>query len=178
MITSDLAINGGKPVRESMLPYGRHFLDDHDLDSVLEVLKSDWLTTGPKVREFEEALCLRTDAKYAVAVSSGTAALHSAMYALNVTSGDEVIVPAMTFAATANCVLYQGGTPVFSDVRRETLLINTESMESLITPRTKAVIAVDYAGQPARGTFGQGRDPCAQRGVGLEKCGAFKANYY
>ncbi len=148
MITSDLAINGGKPVRESMLPYGRHFLDDHDLDSVLEVLKSDWLTTGPKVREFEKALCFRTDAKYAVAVNSGTAALHSAMYALNITPGDEVIVPAMTFAATANCVLYQGGTPVFSDVRRETLLINTESMESLITSRTKAVISVDYAGQP------------------------------
>ncbi|MCH7727360.1 MAG: aminotransferase class I/II-fold pyridoxal phosphate-dependent enzyme, partial [Planctomycetes bacterium] len=131
-----------------MLPYSRHRIDENDIAAVVEVLRSDWLTTGPKVEEFERALCSYTGARHAVAVSSGTAALHCAMYALGIGPRDEVIVPPITFAATANCVVFQGGTPVFADVLPDTLLIDPASVESLITPRTKAIIAVDYAGQP------------------------------
>ena len=131
-----------------MIPYGRQSLDDDDLKAVIEVLRSDWLTTGPKVAEFEAALARYVGAKYAVAVSSGTAALHAAMYALGIGSGQEVIVPAITFAASANCVVYQGGTPVFADVVADTLLIDPQDVERRITPQTKAIIAVDYAGQP------------------------------
>ncbi len=131
-----------------MIPYGRQTVDDEDIQAVIEVLRSDWLTTGPKVPEFEQALARYVSAKYAVAVSSGTAALHCAMYALGIGPGDEVIVPAMTFAASANCVVFQGGTPVFADVDAATLLIDPNDVERRITPRTKAIIAVDYAGQP------------------------------
>lgn len=145
---ADLAIEGGKPVRETVLPYGRQSVDEEDIQAVASVLRSDWLTTGPKVGEFEEAFAATVGASHAVAVSNGTAALHAAVYALGIGPGDEVIVPAMTFAATANCVVYQGGTPVFADVDRDTLLIDPEEIEKKITSRTKAVIAVDYAGQP------------------------------
>ncbi len=145
---ADLAIEGGRPVRETVLPYGRQSLDEEDIKAVTAVLRSDWLTTGPKVGEFEEAFASAVGAPHAVAVSSGTAALHAAVYALGIGPGDEVIVPAMTFAATANCVVYQGGTPVFADVDRETLLLDPAQVEKKITPRTRAVIAVDYAGQP------------------------------
>jgi perosamine synthetase len=131
-----------------MIPYGKQTIDEDDIQAVIDVLRSDWLTTGPKVEEFEEAFAHYVGAKYAVAVSSGTAALHAAMYALGIGSGDEVIVPPMTFAATANCVVYQGGTPVFADVEPETLLIDPAEIEKKITPKTKAIIAVDYAGQP------------------------------
>ncbi len=131
-----------------MIPYGRQTIDDEDIKAVLDVLRSDWLTTGPKIDEFESTVARYVGARYAVAVSSGTAALHSAMYALGIAAGDEVIVPAMTFAATANCVAYQGGTPVFADVEADTLLIDATKIESRITPRTKAIIAVDYAGHP------------------------------
>ena len=131
-----------------MIPYGRQTIDDEDIKAVVEVLRSDWLTTGPKVAEFEEALARYVGAKYAVAVSSGTAALHCAMYALGIGPGHEVIVPTMTFAASANCVVYQGGTPVFVDVAPDTLLIDPKDVERKITPQTKAIIAVDYAGQP------------------------------
>jgi perosamine synthetase len=112
------------------------------------VLRSDWLTTGPKVEEFETAFAKYVGAKHAVAVSSGTAALHAAVSALQIGPGDEVIVPAMTFAATANCVVFQGGTPIFADVNPDTLLIDPDSVSSLVTERTRAVIAVDYAGHP------------------------------
>ena len=142
------AIDGGMPVRETMLPYGRQHLEDDDIDAVAEVLRSDWLTTGPKVAEFEEALAEVAGAREAVAVSSGTAALHAAMHVLDIAPRDEVIVPAITFAASANCVLYQGGTPVFADVDPHTLLLDPDQVESKITPRTAAIIAVDYAGQP------------------------------
>lgn len=131
-----------------MIPYGRQTVDEDDIQAVIDVLRSDWLTTGPKVAEFEQAFSRYVGAKYAVAVSSGTAALHCAMYALGIGPGQEVIVPAITFAATANSVVYQGGTPVFGDVAPETLLIDPQDIERKITPRTKAVIAVDYAGQP------------------------------
>jgi perosamine synthetase len=131
-----------------MIPYGRQTIDEADIKAVIEVLRSDWLTTGPKVAEFEAAMARYVGAKYAVAVSSGTAALHCAMYALGIGPGHEVIVPTMTFAASANCVVYQGGTPVFVDVAPDTLLIDPKDVEKKITPQTKAIIAVDYAGQP------------------------------
>lgn len=131
-----------------MIPYGRHWLDEDDVAAVLEVLKSDWLTTGPKVEEFEKAFAVAVGAGEAVAVSNGTAALHAAAYALDIRPGDEVIVTPMTFAASANCVVYQGGTPVFADVDPGTLLLDPGSVEEKITSRTKAIIAVDYAGQP------------------------------
>jgi perosamine synthetase len=131
-----------------MIPYGKQSIDEEDIQAVVEVLRSDWITTGPKVDEFEQAIADYTGAKYAVAVSSGTAALHCAMYAIGIGPGDEVIVPAMTFAATANCVVFQRGTPVFVDVSPDTLLIDLSQVEAKITARTKAIIAVDYAGQP------------------------------
>ncbi|MBL7085880.1 MAG: UDP-4-amino-4,6-dideoxy-N-acetyl-beta-L-altrosamine transaminase [Candidatus Cloacimonetes bacterium] len=132
-----------------MIPYGKQWIDDDDIQSVVDVLKSDWLTTGPKIDEFEQAVANFTGSTYAVAVSSGTAALHAAMFAINIQSGDEVIVPAMTFAATANCIVFQGGTPVFADVDPYTLLIDTLDVERKINASTKAIISVDYAGQPA-----------------------------
>ena len=131
-----------------MLPYGRQWIDEEDIAAVVEVLRSDWLTTGPKVAEFERSFAETVDAKEAIAVCNGTAALHAAMYALGIGPGDEVIVPPMTFAASANCILYQGGTPVFADVDAKTLLIDPNQVESKITCCTKAIIAVDYAGQP------------------------------
>ena len=145
--TQQLAIEGGSPVRTSVLPYGRHWLDEDDIGAVIEVLRSDWLTTGSKVGEFEKAFAGAVGAKDAVAVSSGTAALHAAMHALGIGPGDEVIVPPMTFAASANCVVFLGGTPVFTDVEPDTLLLDPTQVESKITPLTKAILSVDYAGQ-------------------------------
>ena len=147
-MNSSLAIDGGRAVRQGMLPYGRQSIDEDDIQSVVEVLRSDWLTTGPKIREFEQAFARAVGAREAVAVSSGTAALHAAMHALGIGLGDEVIVPAMTFAASANCVVYQGATPVFADVEPDTLLIDTNDVKAKITARTRAIMAVDYAGQP------------------------------
>jgi perosamine synthetase len=131
-----------------MIPYGKQSIDGKDIRAVVDVMRSDWLTTGPKVAEFEVAFTQRVGTKYSVAVSSGTAALHCAMYAIGIRPGDEVIVPAMTFVASANCVVYQGGLPVFADIRPDTLLIDHDDVERKITSRTKAIIAVDYAGQP------------------------------
>ncbi|MCA9049826.1 MAG: DegT/DnrJ/EryC1/StrS aminotransferase family protein, partial [Planctomycetaceae bacterium] len=131
-----------------MIPYGRQTIDDDDVAAVVETLRSDWLTTGPKVAEFERAVAEYVGAEHAVAVNSGTAALHAMMAALRIGPGDEVIVPALTFAATANCVAYQGATPVFADVNSSTLLVSPQSVTDRITERTRAVVAVDYAGQP------------------------------
>ncbi len=111
-----LAVEGGEPVRDTLLPYGRQAIDDDDIQAVVETLRSDWLTTGPKVEEFEEAFAARAGAKHAVSFSSGTAALHGAAFAAGLGPGDEAITSPLTFAATANCVLYQGATPVFADV--------------------------------------------------------------
>lgn len=130
------------------LPYGRQCINEDDIAAVVSVLCSDWLTTGPAVEQFEQDICTFTGARYAVAVSNGTAALHAAMNAISISQGDEVIVPPMTFAATSNAVLYCGGKPVFADVEADTLLIDPKAVEALITPRTKAIIGVDYAGQP------------------------------
>ena len=134
--------------REQPIPYSRQWLDDADIQAVVDVLRSDWLTTGPKAPEFEHAFAEAVQAEHAVAVSNGTAALHCAASAINIGPGDEVIVPTLTFAATANCVLYCGGTPVFADVLASNLLIDPADVESKLTPRTAAVIAVDYAGHP------------------------------
>ena len=130
------------------IPYATQWLDDSDIQAVVEVLRSEWLTTGPKVAEFEDVFAQTVGSQQAVAVSNGTAALHCAVSAINVGPGDEVIVPTMTFAATANCVMYRGGTPVFADVLSSTLLIDPAEVEAKLTPRTAAVIAVDYAGHP------------------------------
>lgn len=143
-----LALEGGSPIRENRLPYGRQWIDDEDIQAVIEVLQSDWLTTGPKVAEFEEAFSDFVDVKEAVAISNGTAALHAAVYAADIGSGDEVIISPMTFASSANCVVFQGGKPVFADVDPDTLLIDPAEVEKKITSRTKAIIAVDYTGQP------------------------------
>jgi len=129
------------------IPYGRHSIDESDIKAVSEVLKSDYLTTGPRVGEFESLVASRCDVRHGVAVSSGTAALHCCMFALGVGPGDEVVVPPITFVASANCVVYQGGTPVFADVEPGTLLLDPDAVEAAITPRTKAIVGVDYAGQ-------------------------------
>src|SRR5580693_3525509 len=144
-----LAIDGGTPVRKTMLPYGRQSISEDDIQTVVDVLRSDWLTTGPKVAEFEEALAARVGAKYAVAYSSGTAALHGAAFAAGLKPGDEAITSPLTFAATANCVLYQGARPVFADVSPDTLNLDPEKIVARITPRTRAMLPVDYAGHPA-----------------------------
>ncbi|MSQ48682.1 MAG: UDP-4-amino-4,6-dideoxy-N-acetyl-beta-L-altrosamine transaminase [Deltaproteobacteria bacterium] len=130
------------------IPYGRQWIDEEDVAAVVAALRSDWLTTGPRVAEFEQAFARFTGSAEAVAVSSGTAALHGIMYAAGIGAGDEVIVPAMTFAASANCVVYQGGKPVFADVKPDTLLLDPDSVISKITARTRAIVAVDYAGHP------------------------------
>lgn len=131
-----------------MIPYGRHLVEDDDVAAVVEVLRGDWLTTGPAVDRFESQFAAYVGAGHGVAVSNGTAALHLAVLAAGIGPGDEVIVAAMTFAASANCVRYAGGTVVFADVRPDTLTIDTAHVASLITPRTKAIVAVDYAGLP------------------------------
>lgn len=148
-IREALALHGGTPVRETLLPYGRQAIDEEDIRAVVEALRSDWLTTGPKVAEFEEAFAAWVGAKYAVSFSSGTAALHGAAFAAGISAGDEAITSPLTFAATANCILYQGGTPVFADVCSDTLNIDQEQIASAITPLTKAILPVDYAGHPA-----------------------------
>jgi perosamine synthetase len=144
-----LAINGGSPVRSTFLPYGRQAIDEADIQAVVEVLRSDWLTTGPKVGEFEEAFAARVGAKYAVSVSSGTAALHAAAFVAELKAGDEAITTPQTFAATANCVLYQGATPVFADVSADTLNLDPAEVTKKISPKTRAILPVDYAGHPA-----------------------------
>ncbi len=134
-------------IKKFFLPYGRHDIDEEDLEAVRTVLLSDWLTTGPKVEEFEQKVAKISGAEFGAAVNSGTAALHAAMAAIGIKPGDEVIVPPITFAATANAVVYQGGIPVFADVDPETLLIDPVKTKEKITSKTRAVIAVDYAGQ-------------------------------
>ncbi|MBM4294153.1 MAG: UDP-4-amino-4,6-dideoxy-N-acetyl-beta-L-altrosamine transaminase [Deltaproteobacteria bacterium] len=130
------------------IPYSRQWIDEEDIGEVAAVLRSEWLTTGPQVKEFEEAVARFVGARHAVAVSNGTAALHAAVYALGIGPGDEVIAPPMTFVATANAVVFQGGLPVFADVEPDTLLLDPARVEAKIGPRTRAIIAVDYAGQP------------------------------
>lgn len=143
----ELALFGGGPIREEILPYARQYIDDRDLDAVNEVLKSDFLTTGPKAKEFEEAIAEYVGAKYAVTFSNGTAALHGACYAAGVGEGDEVITTPITFASSANCALFMGATPVFADINKDNFNIDVKEIKEKITAKTKAIIPVDYTGQ-------------------------------
>lgn len=146
----ELAINGGTPVRKNKLYYGHQWIDEKDIAAVCEVLRGDYLTCGPKVSELENKLCTVTGAKYAVACSNGTAALHIACMAAGIGKGDEVITTPLTFAASANCALYCGATPVFADVDIGTYNIDPDRIRSKITSKTKAVVAVDFTGQAVR----------------------------
>lgn len=131
-----------------MIPYGKQTIEQDDIQAVVDVLKSDFLTTGPKIAEFEQTVADYVGAKYAVAISNGTSALHAACFAAGIEPGDEVITTPLTFAASANCVLYCGGTPVFADVDPKTYNIDPEDIQRKITDRTKAIVAVHLAGQP------------------------------
>jgi perosamine synthetase len=144
-----LALYGNQPVRKNFLSYGQQWITEEDIQAVVETLQSPYLTQGPKIDQFEQAIAEYVGAKYAVAFINGTAALHGACYAAGIGKGDEVITTPMTFAASANCVLYMGGKPVFADIDNKTYNIDPKSIEKLITSKTKAVIAVDYTGQPA-----------------------------
>ena len=141
------AILGGTPVRDTKLYYGHQYIDDADIQAVVDVLKSDYLTCGPKITELEDKLCKLTGAKYAVVCSNGTAALHMACMAAGVEPGDEVITTPITFAASANCALYCGAKPVFADINDKTYNIDPEKVKEAITEKTKAVVAVDFTGQ-------------------------------
>lgn len=142
-----LAIKGGYPVRSGKIYYGRQWIDEKDIEAVVNTLRSDFITCGPKVEEMERTLEAYTGAKYAVAVSNGTAALHCACIAAGIGTGDEVITTPLTFAASANCVLYCGATPVFADINPDTYNIDPISIRAHITEKTKAIIAVDFTGQ-------------------------------
>lgn len=142
-----LAIFGGKPVLDKKIGYGHQYIDDADIQAVVDVLKSDYLTCGPKIEEAEKRLCEITGAKHAVLIANGTAALHAACFAAGIGPGDEVITTPITFAASANCALYCGGKPVFADINPDTYNIDPHSIEEHITDKTKAVVAVDFTGQ-------------------------------
>lgn len=144
----EIALYGGEPTRNSYLPYSKQWIDEDDLNAVIEILQSDFITTGPAIAHFEQAVARFVGAKYAVAFSSGTAALHAACFAANINKSDEVITTPMTFAASSNCILYCGGKPVFADIDPKTYNISPTSISSLITNKTKAIITVDFTGQP------------------------------
>ncbi len=142
-----LAINGGTPVRNKFLPYGKQVIDEDDIKSVVNILNGDYLTTGPTVSEFEKKVADYVGSKYAVAVSNGTAALHIACLSAGIKEDDEVITTPMTFAASANCILYCGAKPVFVDIDKETYNIDVNEIEKKITHKTKAIIPVHFTGQ-------------------------------
>lgn len=164
------AIEGGKPVREKAIHYGHQYIDDADIQAVVEVLKSDYLTCGPKIGELEQKLCALTGAKYAVVCANGTAALHIAALSAGVGEGDEVITTPITFAASANCALYCGAKPVFADIDPETYNIDPAKVEALITSKTKAIVVVDYTGQSA--ALDPLREICRKHGLILIEDGA------
>lgn len=144
-----LALHGGTPVRTSVLSYGQQWIDEQDIQAVVETLRGSFITQGPRIDEFERAVADFCGAKYAVAFCNGTAALHGAAFAAGIGPGDEVITSPITFAASSNSVLYQGGTPVFADIRPDTYNLDPEAVRAKITTRTKAIIPVDFTGQPA-----------------------------
>lgn len=133
---------------EKYIPYAKQYIDQDDIDAVTQALKNDFLTTGPTIGQFEQSIAKFTGARYAVALSNGTAALHAAAFAAGIGEGDEVITTPMTFAASANCVLYMGGKVVFCDIDERTYNIDVSAIEGHITPKTKAIIPVHYTGQP------------------------------
>ncbi len=130
------------------IPYARQYIDSSDIEEVVKVLSSDWITQGPKIKEFEDALCKYTGAKYAVAVATGTAALHCACFAAGIGAQDEIITSPITFAASGNCALFLGAEVRFVDINPRTYCMDFRKLKSAITPRTKAIIPVDLAGQP------------------------------
>lgn len=142
-----IAINGGEPTRKNYLQYGRQYIDDEDIMSVIEALKSDFLTTGPLVEEFERKFADYVGAKYAVAVSNGTAALHIACLAAGLQKGDEGITTPITFAASSNCMLYCGAKPVFCDINLDDYNIDENKIKSYINEKTKVILPVDFTGQ-------------------------------
>lgn len=146
----ELAINGGKPVRNKKIYYGCQWISEDDIQAVVDTLRSDLITCGPRVKAFEETLADYCDAQYAVVCSNGTAALHCACIAAGFGPGDEVITTPLTFAASANCILYCGAKVVFADVEMDTYNISPESIREKITPNTKGIIAVDFTGQPVK----------------------------
>lgn len=139
---------GGEPVRHSLLPYSRQSVNDADCQAVLRVLQTDYLTTGPTIAQFETTVANYVGAKYAVAFSNGTSALHAACHVADLQPGDEVLTTPLTFAATANAVLYTGAKPVFADVSARTYNLDPSSLTAQITTRTKAILPVDFAGRP------------------------------
>lgn len=134
--------------RTDFLPYSTQWISDEDIEAVVETLKSPFLTTGPKVKEFEEVVARYVGAKYSVSFANGTAALHAACYAAGVSEGDEVITTPITFAASANCARYMGANIVFADIDEQTYNIDPHEIEKKITAKTKAIIPVDFTGQP------------------------------
>ena len=148
-MSTRLAIDGGAPVRPALLGYGRQSVGEDDIQAVVDVLRSDMLTTGPQVEAFESALAETAGAQYVVCFSSGTAALHAAAFAAGLRPGDEAVTAPVTFCATANCVLYQGARPVFADVSADTLNIDPDEVARRLTARTRAILPVDFGGQPA-----------------------------
>lgn len=135
-------------MKNNFIPYGHQWIDEKDIEEVAKVLKTDWITQGPKVEEFEKTVAEYCQVKYAVAVSSGTAALHSAYVAAGISFGDEVITTPLTFAATAYTISHLGGKPVFADIQEDTLNIDPKEIEKKITKKTKAIAPVDFAGHP------------------------------
>jgi UDP-4-amino-4-deoxy-L-arabinose-oxoglutarate aminotransferase len=131
------------------LPFSRPAMGQEELAAVSEVLQSGWITTGPKNQALEEAFCELTGNKHAIAVSSATAGMHVALMALGIQAGDEVITPSLTWVSTLNMIVLLGAEPVMIDVDRDTLMVTPESIEAAITPRTRAIIPVHYAGAPA-----------------------------
>jgi perosamine synthetase len=162
---SALAVNGGARVREQLLPYGQQWIDEDDIQAVVAVLRSAWLTQGPTVDEFERALADYTGARYAVVMANGTAALHAACAVAGVGPGDEVITSPMGFVASANAVVYCGGRPVFADVSADTVNLDPQLCENLVTPRTRAILPVDFTGHPC--DLDAFRDIASRRGLVL-----------
>ncbi|WP_214631376.1 UDP-4-amino-4,6-dideoxy-N-acetyl-beta-L-altrosamine transaminase [Paenibacillus agaridevorans] len=134
--------------RNTFLPYGKQWIDDEDIAAVVDVLQGDFITQGPAIERFERAVAEYVGAKYVVAFSNGTAALHGACYAAGISPGDEVITTPITFLASSNCILYCGGTPVFADIRPDTYNLDPDDVERKINSKSKAIIAVDFSGQP------------------------------
>lgn len=163
-----IALHGSKPTRDTMIPYGKQYIDNDDIKSVEETLLSPYITSGPKVEEFENRLCDITGARYAVAIANGTAALHAACCAVGIKPGDEVITTPMTFVASANCILYFGATPIFADINPCTWTIDPIEIRKNITNKTKAIIAVDYTGQATQ--IDQIREICREYNLVLIVC--------
>jgi perosamine synthetase len=137
-----------EPIRQTMLPYGQQWLDEQDKEAVQSVLNSDFITQGPQIDRFERKVADYVGARYAVAFCNGTAALHAACFAAEIGPGDEVITTPITFLASSNCVLYMGGRPIFADIDDRTYNLDPDSIVEHISPRTKAIIPVDFTGQP------------------------------